>query len=103
LEPRPERERFQKISPGIYEVIFEKKTPPLIIHAQPTTSAPLSETQRQLYQALIDRHVGPNDAAEFITSPAYPDEMIQEKIEVHDWLVERGDHRISKSASGYLA
>ena len=102
LELRSERDRFQKISPGVYEVVFEKKTPPLIIHSQPTTSASLSETQHQLYQALIDRHIGPNDAAEFITSPAYPDEMIQEKIEIHDWLVERGDPRISKSASGYL-
>jgi hypothetical protein len=102
LEPCSEHERFHKISPGVYEVIFEKKTPPLLLHSQATTSTTLSETRHQLYKALIDRHVSPNDAAEFIASPAYSDAMIQEKVEVHDWLVERKDPRISKSASGYL-
>jgi len=99
---RPEHKRFQKVGAGVYEVVFEKKAPLLALHAQPVLAPPFAETQRHLYQALIDRHISHEDAVTFLTSPDYPDKMIQEKIEVHDWLVERGDPRISKSASGYL-
>ena len=102
LEPQPEHKRFHKVGAGVYEVAFEKKASPLTLPTQPALSTPFSDTQRQLYQALIDRHISHDDATAFLTSPEYPDEWLQEKIEVHDWLVERGDPRISKSAPGYL-
>jgi Replication initiator protein A len=102
LEPQPEHKRFHKVGVGVYEVAFEKKASPLTVPTQPALSPPFSDTQRQLYQALIDRQISHDDAVAFLTSPEYPDEWLQEKIEVHDWLIERGDPRISKSAPGYL-
>jgi hypothetical protein len=55
----------------------------------------------ELEQALIARGVTPVVAAGLAGS--HPDERIQERIEIFDWLSEKKDRRVSKNPGGYLA
>ncbi len=55
----------------------------------------------EIEQALIARGVTPVVAAGLAGS--HPDEQIQERIEIFDWLLEKKDRRVSKNPGGYLA
>lgn len=63
---------------------------------QPEVEKPVSS----LEQELIKRGVTPNTAKEFLEQ--YAQIHIEEKIELHDWLVSHGDKRIKKNPAGYL-
>jgi hypothetical protein len=99
LHPCPEEYRFRKLSRGQYEVTFEKQQTPINRQAEiivgPTTGHPLQ-------RALIERGVSANVAADIMSSTELTEEQIQEKIEIHDWLIKRQDPRISKSRTGFL-
>lgn len=100
LHPCPEEYRFRKVNRGRYEVTFEKKHTSSVRRAENATVRPAVE--HPLHQALIERRVSAEVAAEIIFSPEVTEERIQEKIEIHDWLIKHQDPRLSKSGPGFL-
>lgn len=94
LEPLSEDERFIKKGRAWSIRFIQKKTalPELVHQVEPEPPA--------LVAVLISRGVTAKTAAELATR--YPTGSIQAKVEVFDWLKERGDKRVGKSPAGYL-
>lgn len=89
-------ERFEKVTRGEWTIALARK--------EEDPRAKERETPPEtgaLEQALIARGVTPAVAAGLAGS--HPDEHIQERIEVFDWLSGKKDKRVSKNPGGYLA
>ncbi|MCY2968473.1 MAG: hypothetical protein NT069_33415, partial [Planctomycetota bacterium] len=94
LVPQPASNRFVRRSHGEWEIVLYRQE-------QGTTVAVTDESTPPLVVELMERGVRTTIAADLVRD--FPAERITEKIELHDWLVERNDKRISKNSSGYLA
>lgn len=100
LEHLEEDERFCKEGRE-WSIRFLQKGSVAAIPQQPElpllTAEPLP---CPLISALITRSVTKSTAEELVRQ--HPAELIEEKLEVFDWLIEREDKRIAKSPAGYL-
>ncbi|MBX9792582.1 MAG: replication initiator protein A [Pirellulales bacterium] len=88
-----ETERFVKTGPGKWTVVIEKADER---GEQETEPAPQGITLE-----LMKRGLSPETAREFVEQ--HSAEVIADRIALHDWLLERGDKRISKRPAGFLA
>lgn len=97
LEPLSEDERFIKKGRA-WSVRFVQKNAAPAALSEP---APQAEPEPPSSVALlISRGVTAKTAAEL--AKQHPDEIVQAKIEVFDWLKEQKDKRIGRSPAGYL-
>lgn len=94
LETMGEEERYQKNGKTWMIRLVRKRPSP----ALPRTS--LAEPPIPFAQELVARGVTVSTAAELVRR--HPPEMIEAKLEVYDWLVEKADKRVQKSPAGYL-
>lgn len=90
LKKMPRKDRFVKVSKGVWEVVFIKNC---------QTSAP-GETLTEIQERLSSRGVTP-DAAKHLAA-SFPEREILRHLDVFDWLVARGDKRIAGNAAGFL-
>jgi len=60
----------------------------------------LRDTQQHVVVALSKRGVSENVAQHLAAQ--YPEELIEEKIELHDWLVESDSPLVERNPAGYL-
>lgn len=95
LEPLSDQERFSKQGRE-WLIRFIQKAPAQLPAAElsPMPSAP------PLVTALVGRGVSRTKAFSLVEQ--YPDALIQSKLDVLDWLVEKKDKRISASPAGFL-
>lgn len=104
LEPLSREERYVKDSGGWkVRLLLRHQNPPLLALEQPAPTPGSIAAERQLPDlagALILRGVTASAAAELVRK--HSDTIIQSKIEVFDWLMERKDKRVEKSPAGYL-
>jgi hypothetical protein len=100
LVPLADGERFPKKGRD-WSVRFVKQEP---LPAQPplpsSAIASTAEHPTSRIGELITRGVGRAKAAELVGTHAA--ELIDEKLEVFDWLVERQDKRLAKNPAGFL-
>ena len=95
LVPLDPSDRFQKISSGLWRVVFEKANQEGVEMPEPET-----EIREDLVEGLKERGVSELVAKDLISE--VPPERIEDQIEVFDWLRSKQDQRISKSPPGYL-
>ncbi|ADV64313.1 hypothetical protein Isop_3757 (plasmid) [Isosphaera pallida ATCC 43644] len=104
LEPMDRASRYAKVGPNRWTITLKRRSDLKLeegetkpVEADLLAVGPKTTAQEQ---ALIDRGVSPAVAAELALH--HPPDQLDAKLEVFDWLVERGDKRVSKSPSGYL-
>lgn len=97
LAPMPECERFQKLSTGVWRVVFTQNRKGAQTKA--VSEFPL-ESREPIVRALVERGVG-EFAAESLTK-SNSLESIKVQLEVFDWLTAQGDPRVSKNPPGFL-
>lgn len=95
LVPKDKKERFLKISSGLWRVVFERanQTDARDLQAEP-------ESRADLVEGLKERGVSELAAKDLVAE--VPPQRIEDQIEVFDWLRSKQDKRISKSPPGYL-
>lgn len=93
LSPVPASQRFVRRRHGEWQIV---------LHRSSKASVPVIavDATDSLLVSLTERGLRPTIAAGLIKQ--FPAERISEKIELHDWLVERKDQRISQNPAGYL-
>jgi hypothetical protein len=96
LVPMPRDERYRKEA-GQWMVHFTRD-----VHAsaRPALQEEKPAPPPPLVAELIKRDVTPKTAAELVQK--HPAEIIQLKLEIFDWLMEKQDKRVAKSPAGYL-
>ena len=96
LEPLADSERFIKKGRQ-WSIRFVQKQvtlpPESVPQLLPTSPSPL-------IAALTQRGITPSTSQQLVEQ--YAAELIQEKLEVLDWMVEQRDKRIAKNPAGYL-
>lgn len=93
LRKMSDDERFIKQGTGKWTVVIEKAD---------AWGEPEAESVPQgLALELMQRGLSPETAQEFVDQ--HSADAIAEKIAFHDWLLKRGDKRISKRPAGFLA
>lgn len=95
LEPTPKNERYRKVGPGSWKVIFRKK-----LKAGEREEQEKLFSQNPLFKKLCDFGVSPEKARELIAS--HDASLIEKKLEIAIWMVEKTDARISKNPPGFL-
>jgi hypothetical protein len=95
LRPLKPNERYVQMGRGNWKVVFFKN-----VAAAQSADAPEEETPT-LAAELVARGVAKKVAASLVKKHL-PDK-IQEKIEVHDWLVAKRDKRIGENPAGFVA
>ena len=98
LELLPDSERFQKDG-DTWKVRLIQKAPAL----PSLLPAPANDAEApppRLVAELIQRGVTKATAVELVQR--YQAEMMEAKLEVFDWLMEKQDKRVAKSPAGYL-
>jgi Replication initiator protein A len=99
LEPLPESERFIKDGKNWkIRLVSQAKSAPLA--TLPDNEQTIEGEPPRLVTQLTDRGVTRATAAELVQRHAA--ELIEAKIDVFDWLVEKQDKRVAKSPAGYL-
>jgi hypothetical protein len=93
LQPMPLKERYLRQGPGEYKVVLVRQK----CRAEKENPA-LAGT---LAQELTSRGVWADLAPSL--AEALPEAEIRRYIELHDWLLGRGDKRISRNPAGFLA
>lgn len=102
LEPMDREQRYTKVGPRQWTITLRRRGDLDLSDDGLDADAPLAGPEpTEQEQGLIARGVSATIAAEIALS--YPADRIQLKLEVFDWLVERGDKRVSKNPAGYLA
>jgi len=94
LVPAPASERYVRRQHGQWQIVLMRQR-------EPKTATVSQEAGDSLLIALTERGVRTTIAAGLIQK--FSRERVAEKIELHDWLVERKDPRISQNPAGYLA
>ena len=74
--------------------------PDLADIAEPGDARPMPAPPSPLVAELINRGVTGTTAADLVRQ--HPDERIEAKLEVFDWLMEKQDKRVARSPAGYL-
>ncbi len=92
LKAMNDEERYWKDATGRWSVILEKGV---------CVGVPPPAGESDLVGQLISRGVSQHSADELVR--LQPADLIVDRIKLHDWLVERGDGRISRSPAGFLA
>ena len=93
IERLSPKERFQKKSRGVWTVTFKRaKGKQNTIELRPDDPPLVTE--------LTDRGITLATARKIVE--LHSEKLIQEKIEIVDWLVERTDKRVSNNPAGYL-
>ncbi|OYW20930.1 MAG: hypothetical protein B7Z55_06440 [Planctomycetales bacterium 12-60-4] len=94
LVPESATNRFVRRVHGEWQIVLHRQNQ--------GTAVPLSdEASTPLAVELTTRGLRATIAAELVRT--FPAQQIAEKIELHDWLIERNDKRISQNAAGFLA
>jgi hypothetical protein len=102
LEPMEREKRYTKVGPKQWTITLCRRAGLELADTSLHTDAPLSGPEpTEQEQGLINRGVTATTAAELVLG--HPADLVQQKLEVFDWLVERKDKRVSKSPAGYLA
>lgn len=94
LKPLPEDERFRKVTQGEWKITFERGR---ITHSVADTA---NANDSKLVEALCARGVARNRAREIVARQ--PEDLIREKLDIHDWLLERKAKCIAKNPPGFL-
>lgn len=93
LKTLPQEERFLRHARGKWDVVFIRK--------EAAKAAPAENGgDGELAQKLVARGVGSKFASSLATQ--YPQATVEEKLELLDWLCQRGDARVSKNPAGFL-
>lgn len=94
LVPEPASRRFVRVRHGEWQIVLQRQS-------KGSTVPLTSDATEPLIVELTDRGLRASIAAELVRS--FPAARITEKIELHDWLIERRDPRISQNSAGFLA
>lgn len=94
LVPEPASKRFVRRAHGEWEIVLYRQSKGAAVPMSDEATTPLAAE-------LTERGLRATIAAELVR--AFPAKRIAEKIELHDWLMERKDKRISQNPSGFLA
>jgi hypothetical protein len=99
LEPLSASERFAKDGKD-WKIRLIQASP--ILTAPPPSAPPAAEPEPppSLVTELARRGMTKATAAELVQR--FPAELIEQQLEVFDWLVEKQDKRVAKSPAGYL-
>lgn len=87
LIPTTTKKRFRKVQAGAWEVVFQKKETSKALETESS-----EESRPDLVQALILRGVTESVSKEIVTT--VDPVLIEEKIEVFDWLREQKDPQV---------
>lgn len=93
LEKLPPKQRFEKKSRGVWTVTFKRSK-------GKQAAIEVSLDDPPLVSELTERGITRATARKLVEG--YSDKLIEEKIELVDWLVERADKRVSNNPAGYL-
>jgi hypothetical protein len=99
LEPMAKEERYQKDGKDWKIRLIARTTPPPAL-PDATNATPDKSDEPALVTELIRRGVSAKTAAKLVR--AHPAKLIDQQIEVFDWLVEKQDKRVATSPAGYL-
>jgi hypothetical protein len=99
LKPLSREERFTKITRGEW-IITLARAPQALLPPIEEDAEVLIVEPNAAERSLIERGVTPVIAAALVASSSA--EQIALHVEIHDWLMERKDRRVSKSPAGYL-
>lgn len=109
LEPMPRHQRYTKAGPGRWLIALTRKTttpaPPAALTAtvsapnHPLESSPSAPSSAAV-AVLTSRGVTPATASALVS--AFSESHVRVKVEAFDWLLSRGDRRVSKNPAGYL-
>lgn len=97
LEPLPATDRFPKDGKNWKVRLIQKGG---MVPALPAAANDSEQELPPLVAELVKRGVTKGTAEEL--AQRHPDEFIQPKLDVFDWLVEKQDKRVAKSPAGYL-
>jgi plasmid replication initiation protein len=93
LEATPVEKRFTKVKAKEWEVHFTRAKVEVLSAEEPPVD-------NSLLGRLVSFGVSRNKALELIEMS--PQELIEEKLEIAEWLKQKNDARVSKNAAGYL-
>ena len=96
LKARSNKERFRKVKPGVYRVIFESAKDPSEREEDLDTN--LSVENKRRVKTLTDRGIDKAEAQKLVRG--YPDSQILHHVEVMDWEIKKG--RKIVNPGGYL-
>ena len=99
LRPLSRDDRYTRVDRGEWTIRLTRQSPALV------TSPPSAATQAEpepprLVTELVNRGVTKVTAAEL--AQRHPAALIEAKLEVFDWMVDKHDKRVEKSPAGYL-
>lgn len=92
LKATADGERYRKDGSGRWSVILERGD---VLRVEPP------QITNDLVAQLRRRGLSQQSAEEFTRSRS--SQMIMDRIKLHDWLVARSDHRVSRRPAGFLA
>ncbi len=96
LEPQDRADRFHKVRRGQWQITLIRAGQGAAIEVQDE-----EEENGGLLHELVKRGVHETIARQIVRDT--PEEKIQQKIRVHDWLLEKKGSRRPKNPAGYLA
>jgi hypothetical protein len=92
LESIPKEERFWKLAPGVWKVIFRKRD---------GDEALLSNSSNgETIQKLVAFGLRAKKALEIIEK--YPEELVLKKLQIADWMMLKKDSRVLHNPAGFL-
>jgi hypothetical protein len=98
LKPLGRDARYTRIDRGQWLIRLTRQLPTL---AAPQQAARVAvEPEPPLVVELVNRGVTRTIAADLVRQ--YPADVIEAKLEVFDWLMEKQDKRVARSPAGYL-
>ena len=99
LRPLGRDDRYKRIDRGQWTIRLTRSSPTLVAPQQ-AAPPPADPEPPRLVTELVKRGVTKATAADLVQR--HPAPLIEAKIEVFDWLVEKQDKRLAKSPAGYL-
>src|SRR5262249_28552727 len=101
LEPLSEADRFPKDGRDWSIRFIQKASAPAALSLLAPSAVERAEREpAPLAAELVERGVSRAKAGQLVSQ--YPADMIQEKLEVFDWLMGQRDKRVAKNPAGYL-
>ena len=99
LWPMSEEQRYAKRSRGVWQVTF-RRAPELRSRVAKKLDADSKHDTDVLVSEMVERGVAERVAVSL--THRHPPDAVRRKLDAFDWLVHRGDTRVSRNPAGFL-
>ena len=97
LQPIAKEKRFIKEGPGAWRIVFVRRNADMALRSN---SQSTDAGAGDLVTALVQFGVREQKASDLVRR--FPRELVEQKLEIAQWLKQRADSRVSSNPAGYL-